>query len=33
MDSLGNNVDLSNKRERTVCEQIWGFEEDESMFF
>lgn len=24
---------LSNKRECTVSEQIWGFEEDESMFF
>lgn len=30
----GDGLDLSNKREHTVSEQIWGFEEEnESMFF
>lgn len=33
-DVEGNGEDLSNKREHTVSEQIWGFEEEnESMFF
>lgn len=28
MDRMGNNVDLSNKRQRTASEVIWGFDDE-----
>ena len=28
MDRVGNNVDLSNERERSASEVIWGFDDE-----
>lgn len=28
MDKMGNNVDLSNEREHSASEVIWGFEDE-----